>query len=78
MPKISVVVPVYNVEDYLDECLTSVERQTVRDLEILIVDDGSTDASAAIAQRHAAQDERIRIVTRPNGGLGAARNTGIV
>jgi CDP-glycerol glycerophosphotransferase len=77
MPKISVVVPVYNVEDYLDECLTSVERQTVRDLEILIVDDGSTDASAAIAQRHAAQDERIRIVTRPNGGLGAARNTGI-
>ena len=77
MPKISVVVPVYNVEEYLDECLTSLERQTVRDLEILIVDDGSTDGSAAIAQRHAAADERIRIVTRPNGGLGAARNTGI-
>jgi CDP-glycerol glycerophosphotransferase len=77
MPKISVVVPVYNVEEYLDECLTSLERQTVRDLEILIVDDGSTDGSAAIAQRHAAGDERIRIISRPNGGLGAARNTGI-
>jgi CDP-glycerol glycerophosphotransferase len=77
MPKISVVVPVYNVEEYLDECLASVERQTVRDLEILIIDDGSTDGSAQIARRHAEQDDRIRIVERHNGGLGAARNTGI-
>jgi CDP-glycerol glycerophosphotransferase len=77
MATISVVVPVYNVEEYLDECLTSLLRQTARDLEVLIVDDGSTDASAAIAQRYAARDERIRIITRPNGGLGAARNTGI-
>ena len=77
MAKISVVVPVYNVEDYLDECLTSLLRQTARDMEILIVDDGSTDASAAIARGYAERDDRIRIITRPNGGLGAARNTGI-
>jgi CDP-glycerol glycerophosphotransferase len=77
VPRISVVVPVYNVEEYLDECLTSLVRQTASDLEIVIVDDGSTDSSAAIAQRYAARDARIRIVTRPNGGLGAARNTGI-
>ena len=77
MAKISVVVPVYNVEEYLDECLASLVRQTARDLEILIIDDGSTDSSAQIAQRYAAQDDRIRIITRPNGGLGAARNTGI-
>jgi CDP-glycerol glycerophosphotransferase len=77
MAKISVVVPVYNVEEYLDQCLTSLLRQTARDLEILIIDDGSTDGSAAIAQRYAARDDRIRIVNRPNGGLGAARNTGI-
>jgi CDP-glycerol glycerophosphotransferase len=76
VPRISVVVPVYNVEEYLEECLTSVVRQTARDLEILVVDDGSTDGSAAIAQAFAARDERIRIITQPNGGLGAARNTG--
>jgi CDP-glycerol glycerophosphotransferase len=77
MAKISVVVPVYNVEEYLDECLASLVRQTHRDLEIVIVDDGSSDASLEIAQRHAAKDDRIKIVQRPNGGLGAARNTGI-
>jgi CDP-glycerol glycerophosphotransferase len=77
MPKISVIVPVYNVEEYLDECLTSIERQTMGDLEIVVVDDGSTDGSAAIARAHAERDPRIRIVTRPNGGLSAARNTGI-
>jgi CDP-glycerol glycerophosphotransferase len=77
MATISVVVPVYNVEDYLDECLASLVRQTHRDMEILIVDDGSTDSSLAIAQRYADNDARIRIVERPNGGLGAARNTGI-
>ena len=77
MARISVVVPIYNVEEYLDECLASLQRQTVKDLEILVVDDGSTDGSAAIAARYAEQDERIRVITRPNGGLGAARNTGI-
>jgi CDP-glycerol glycerophosphotransferase len=77
MAAISVVVPVYNVEEYLDECLTSLLRQTVKDLEILVVDDGSTDSSAQIARGYAERDDRIRVITRPNGGLGAARNTGI-
>jgi CDP-glycerol glycerophosphotransferase len=76
VPLITVVVPVYNVEDYLEECLASVARQTVSDLEILLIDDGSTDGSAAIAEAFAARDERIRIITQPNAGLGAARNTG--
>lgn len=74
---LSVIVPIYNVEAYLDECLASIRGQRYRNLEILIVDDGSPDGSLAIAERHAARDRRIRIVRRPNGGLSAARNTGV-
>ncbi len=74
---VSVIVPVYNVEAYLDECLGSVRSQQWHNLEILAVDDGSPDGSVAIAERHAREDPRIRIVHRPNGGLGAARNTGV-
>ena len=76
MPRISVVVPIYNVEPYLEECLDSIVAQTFGDLEIIVVDDGSTDGSRAIADRFAARDERFRIVEQPNGGLGKARNTG--
>src|ERR1044072_8291450 len=77
MPRLSVIVPVYNVEDYLEECLDSVVAQTFTDFECVMVDDGSTDASAAIAERYAARDERFRLVTQENGGLSKARNTGI-
>src|SRR3954464_2532231 len=77
MPRISVVVPIYNVEPYLDECLDSIARQTYRDLEVVMVDDGSKDDSPAIAERWASKDERFRLVTQPNGGSGNARNTGI-
>ena len=77
MPRISVVVPIYNVEPYLEECLESIAAQTHRDLEVVMVDDGSTDRSAAIAEGFAARDERFRLITQPNGGLGRARNTGI-
>lgn len=77
MGRISVVVPIYNVEPYLEECLRSLLAQTERDLEIVMVDDGSTDASAAIAQRFAARDARFRLIRCPNGGLGRARNVGI-
>src|SRR3954467_8032343 len=77
MPRISVVVPIYNVEPYLDECLDSIARQTYRDLEVVMVDDGSKDSGPAIAERWASKDERFRLVTQPNGGLGNARNTGI-
>jgi glycosyltransferase involved in cell wall biosynthesis len=76
-PLLSVIVPVYDVEDYLDECLLSIRRQRYRHLEIVIVDDGSPDNSHEIALRHQRKDRRIRIVRRPNGGLSAARNTGV-
>ncbi|MEU7352890.1 CDP-glycerol glycerophosphotransferase family protein [Streptomyces albidoflavus] len=76
-PRLTVVVPVYNVEEYLDACLASLGRQTMRDLEVVMVDDGSTDSSARIAQAHAARDSRFRLVRQENAGLGAARNTGV-
>src|SRR4051794_25232839 len=77
MPRISVVVPIYNVEPYLEECLDSIARQTYSDLEVVMVDDGSKDNSPEIAERWASKDRRFRLVTQPNGGLGSARNTGI-
>jgi CDP-glycerol glycerophosphotransferase len=76
MARVSIVVPVYNVEAYLRECLDSVAAQSFADLEVILVDDGSTDASAAIAEEFAARDARFRVVTQPNGGLGNARNNG--
>src|SRR4051794_41884994 len=75
VPRISVVVPVYNVERYLSDCLESIERQTVTDLEVLVVDDGSTDGSAAIPAAFAARDPRFRIITQPNGGRRHPRHT---
>jgi CDP-glycerol glycerophosphotransferase len=77
MPRVSVVVPVYNVEAYLDDCLRSISAQTVRDFEVVMVDDGSTDGSVEIAERHAERDSRLRLVRQANGGLGNARNTGV-
>jgi CDP-glycerol glycerophosphotransferase len=77
MPRVSVVVPVHNVEDYLDDCLRSITAQTVSDLEVLMVDDGSTDRSVEIAERHAERDRRLRLVRQANHGLGHARNTGV-
>ena len=77
VPLISVVVPIYDVEDYLEECLESLARQTVGDFEAVLVDDGSTDSSAAIAERFAASDDRFRLLRQPNGGLSRARNAGV-
>lgn len=74
---VSVVIPVYNVEEYLAECLGSVVRQTYRAIEVIVVDDGSPDGSYEIARSYEQADPRVRIVRRPNGGLGAARNTGV-
>ena len=74
---VGVVIPIFNVEPYLEECLTSVAEQTLRDLDVVMVDDGSTDASAEIAARFAARDPRFRLVRQPNGGLGRARNVGV-
>ena len=77
MPRVSVVVPIFDVESYLEPCLASLAAQTVRDLEVVMVDDGSTDASARIAAGFAARDRRFRLIRQPNGGLGSARNTGV-
>ena len=76
-PVLSIVLPIYNVEEFVAECLESILSQSFSDYELLVVDDGSPDGSRAIAERYAADDERIRVITRENGGLGAARNTGI-
>jgi CDP-glycerol glycerophosphotransferase len=76
LARVSVVVPIYNVAAYLEACLESVAQQTVRDLDVVMVDDGSTDESAEIAERFAARDSRFRLVRQANAGLGAARNTG--
>ena len=74
---ISVIIPVYNVEEYLVECVESVVAQTYPHLEILLINDGSTDSSSNIAEHLALSDTRIRLINKENAGLGAARNTGI-
>jgi len=76
-PRVSVVVPMFNVATYLDDCLESLAQQSFGDLEVVMVDDGSTDDSAERAQRWAERDPRFRLVTKPNGGLGSARNAGV-
>ncbi|MFE6852839.1 glycosyltransferase family 2 protein, partial [Streptomyces sp. NPDC057674] len=76
-PRLSVIVPIYNVAQYLPACLNSLAVQTFQDLEVLMIDDGSTDESHAIAAEYAAKDARFRLIRKENAGLGAARNTGI-
>lgn len=77
LPLISVIVPVYRVEKYLDRCLQSITGQTYRNLEIILVDDGSPDGSGAICDAWAAKDSRIRVIHKENAGAGAARNTAL-
>lgn len=74
---LSVIVPVYNTAPWLRRCLDSICEQSYRNLEIVCVNDGSTDDSLEILEEYAARDSRIRVVSRPNGGLSAARNTGL-
>lgn len=75
--KVSIVIPVYNVEKYLQECLDSVCNQTLRDIEIICVDDGSTDSSAQMLDERAAQDSRMKVIHKENGGYGKAMNIGM-
>ena len=75
--KVSVIVPVYNVEKYLDECVESILSQTYRNLEIILVDDGSPDRCPAMCDIWASRDKRVRVIHKPNGGLSDARNAGI-
>lgn len=75
--KISVIIPVYNVEKYLDKCVQSVINQTYKNLEIILVDDGSTDTSGVLCGEYAKWDERIKVIHKSNGGLSQARNKGL-
>lgn len=75
--KVSIVVPVYNAEKYLDQCVTSIMGQTYRHLEIILVNDGSTDHSLEICRKYAETDERITVVEQINQGVVKARKTGV-
>ena len=76
-PKVTVIIPVYNVAAYLPQCLDSVIAQTLDDIEIICVNDGSKDESLAVLNEYAAQDSRIKIIDKANAGVSAARNDGI-
>lgn len=77
MPMLSAVVPVYQVEKYLGQLIESLQNQTLQDIQVILVDDGSPDRSGAICDAYAAKDQRIQVIHKPNGGVGAARNTGL-
>ena len=77
MKQISVIVPIYNAERYLESCVHSITSNTYCNLQIILIDDGSTDSSAAICDKFAESDSRIAVIHQPNGGIVAARNAGI-
>lgn len=77
MPEVSVIVPVYKVEAYLSRCVDSILDQTFRDFELILVDDGSPDSCGEMCESYACRDSRVHVIHQENGGLSAARNTGI-
>ena len=77
MPLISIVIPVYNVERYVSLCLDSLRAQTFSDIEIICVVDGALDRSESVVRMHEALDERVRVISKENGGVSSARNAGI-
>lgn len=76
--KVSVIVPVYNSRKYLKECIESIINQDLEEIELILVNDGSTDNSLDICQKYAMKDSRIKIIDKPNGGVSSARNAGIL
>ena len=77
MSKVSVIVPVYNAEKYLKTCLDSLKNQSLQDIEIILVDDGSTDQSSIICDEYSKEDPRFRVIHQPNEGVAVARNVGV-
>ena len=75
--RLSIIVPVYNSEEYLSRCLDSILDQDMTSYEVILVDDGSTDSSALICDRYSATDPRFRTIHKPNGGVSSARNAGL-
>lgn len=78
MALVSVIIPIHNIEPYIEQCIQSVRNQTYRNLEIILVDDGSSDLCGEICDQYADADDRIQVIHKPNGGLGDARNAGIL
>lgn len=76
-PKVSIIVPVYNVENYLRKCLDSLINQTLKNIEIICINDGSTDNSLSILEEYASKDERIIVINQENAGVSSARNRGL-
>ena len=77
MPKVSILVPCYNVEKYVRQCLDSVVNQTLKDIEIICINDGSKDSTPEILQEYAAKDKRVKVISKPNSGYGASMNIGL-
>ena len=75
--KVSIIIPVYNVKDYIDQCIQSVVNQTYKDIEIILVDDGSTDGSSEICDQWVQKDLRIQCIHQQNAGVSVARNSGL-
>ena len=77
MPEISIIVPVYNAEDYLVRCLDSIKKQNFTEWECILVNDGSTDNSVELCNRYADEDSRFKVINKNNGGVSSARNVGL-
>ena len=76
-PKVSILVPCYNVEKYLPQCLDSIVNQTLKDIEIIVINDGSTDSTLDIIKQYAKNDKRIKIIDKENEGYGKSMNRGL-
>ena len=77
MAQVSIIVPVYQIEKYIRKCIESIQSQTFSDFELILVDDGSKDASASICDEYAKKDNRIKVIHKKNEGVASARNEGI-